>query len=223
MRRFATLHDSGISKWPEEFREDFASLLASRQYNKGSLMQSSLCYDSLIPFALPPVFESALEPSQLRELYQMFEAAGLIDSDDYDILPLFSQCAVIKIGEYVLSSRKSRFTTCSVIMAQTINKSGILLADIHYFLKCDVRIRENDEIRYQSFWLVAISFYYPHECKVWFGSPTEVWSAITRPDIEFLPLSHIRSRVSYSKQDINFGRLIGTDSVLIITPLQLLY
>ena len=104
------------------------------------------------------------------------------------------------------------------MFTKTLNGPATQLAEIQYFLKCDVKIEGNF---IQSFWFVALSFYYPHECRVWFGNPTEVWSAVASPDYYFLPLSYIQSRVAYSKQKINFGQVIGTDSVLVITPLAL--
>lgn len=78
MRRFVCMHESGIANWPEEFRTDFSSILESRRYCKGSLMQSSLEFtDPLIPSCiicpLPPLTESAFEPHNIVELQRMFE------------------------------------------------------------------------------------------------------------------------------------------------------
>ena len=33
MRRFENIHQNGIAKWPEEFRQDFATLLDKTKYN----------------------------------------------------------------------------------------------------------------------------------------------------------------------------------------------
>ena len=71
-----------------------------------------------------------------------------------------------------------------------------------------------------SFWFVAVKLYSGHLCKVWFGSPTEVWSAVTTPDMHFLPLTCIKSRVAYCKKTVDFGRVIGNDSVILAVPLS---
>ena len=46
------------------------------------------------------------------------------------------------------------------------------------------------------------------------------WSAVTAPDLYFLPLTCIKSRVAYCKKTVNFGRVIGNDSVIIAVPLS---
>lgn len=226
MRRFESVHQSGIAMWPEEFREDFAPLLDKTKYNKGSLMQSFLEFtDPLIPSAkicaLPPLTESSFEPHHFNELRRMFRCSNLLSHEDYTISPLFSKCTAIKVGDYILSSRKSRFVTCSHVMAMQLHRPDVSLAELQYFLKCNLSVTVDGKSSCQSFWLAVASFYYPHACKAWFGQPTEVWSAVTSPDSHFLPLSYIKSRVAYSKQMYNFGSPIGTDSILVVTPLAL--
>lgn len=220
MRRFSNIHESGILKWPEEFREDFSSLLESKQYNKGSLMQSPEDYSDqgLIRICpLPPVLESALTPSHLNALQEVLESTSMVSNENehFSIMPLCSKCMAIKIRDRVLASKRSRFVTCSVVFTKQQHGSDTQLAEIQYFVKCDVTTEGGD---IKSLWLAAVSFYYPHQCRVWFGYPTEVWSAVTSPDHHFIPVSHILNRVAYSKQTVDFGR---TDSVLVVAPLAL--
>ena len=111
--------------------------------------------------------------------------------------------------------------TCSHVMAKQLHRPDVSLAEIQHFLKCDLSVTVDGKISSQSFWLAVASFYYPHDYKAWFGQPTEVWSAVTSPDSHFLPLSYISSRVAYSKQMYNFGSPIGTDSIMVVTPLAL--
>ena len=225
MRRFLDIHSNGFERWPEEFRQDFAPLLESQRYNKGSLMQSSLETEigtsrnptskALQP--LPPVFESAFKSYELDSLRKAILQAKLVPHDNITVLPLVRKCAAVKVGNYILGSKKSRHATSSVVKACHVDDARkICLAEIQYFFQCDVCVGSDGAI---SFWFVAVSFYFDHQCRVWFGSPTEVWSAVASPDIFFLPLSCIRSRVAYCKKEVHFGHVIGNDSVIIAVPL----
>ena len=56
---------------------------------------------------------------------------------------------------------------------------------------------------------------------MWFGKPTEVWATTLYPGYSFIPVSKIKSRVVHSKTSINFGRMIGVDSVYVIVSLDM--
>ena len=110
-------------------------------------MQSSLEFATNNPLKpvstitpLPPLVESAFESSQIEALHEMFGNTNLISdsNENYTISPLFYKCAAVKVGDYVLGSRTSRFMTCSVVMLEPVDRSDVKLAEIHYFLKCDV-------------------------------------------------------------------------------------
>ena len=224
MRQFTEMHSLGFEYWPREYKQDFVHLLKSQHYNKGSLMQSSLesnleACSSLDPnvHPLPPMFESAFDSCYLDHLKETILRANLLSRNDFTVLSLVSKCTAIKVGNYVLGSKKSRHNTSSVITVCRIGESNVVLAEVQYFFKCNVRVGSDGVI---TFWFVAVSFYSEHTCKVWFGLPTEVWSAVTTPGIFFLPLACIKSRVAYCKTSVNFGRVVGTDSVIIAVPLS---
>lgn len=89
------------------------------------------------------------------------------------------------------------------------------LAEIQYYAKCAVKYH----MRTSFVWLCAVSFFPEHHCKVWYGCPTEVWGGVTDLDVHFLPVSAIQHRVTFTKCNVNFGQVIGTDSVIVATPL----
>ena len=60
-------------------------------------------------------------------------------------------------------------------------------------------------------WLASVSFYCEHQCRVWYGSQVEVWSTVNTQDIHFIPVSSIKCCVVYSQQEVDFGRIIGTE------------
>lgn len=113
MRRFTEMHSLGFERWPQEYKQDFVHLLKSQHYNKGSLMQSSLesnleSWSSLDAnvHPLPPVFESAFDSCHLDHLKETILRANLLSRNDFTVLSLVSKCTAIKVGNYVLGSKK---------------------------------------------------------------------------------------------------------------------
>ena len=73
-------------------------------------------------------------------------------------------------------------------------------------------------VQTKTFWFAAVSFFEKHHCKVWFGTPTQVWSR-SISDTVFIPVSHIKSRTAHVFTNVYFGRVIGNDYVLVVVPL----
>ena len=103
-------------------------------------------------------------------------------------------------------------------MVKKNSSSTLQLALINHFLHIDILLSENNVCK---MWLASVSFYCEHQCRVWYGSPVEVWSTVTTQDIHFIPISSIKCRVAYSQQEVDFGRIIGTERVTIVSPLGL--
>lgn len=216
MRRFLSIQAYAIRNWPEEYRDNFSKLIDKCEYDKGSLSQGSLNDLLTFPYAvqiqsLPPVHEHAFEPHVKSDVHNAIEEVA--QSSTFDVLALYEKCGAIKIGRFVIGSSSSRFYTVSVVKVQAFGEEK--LAEIQYYVKCAVRI----EGKTLYIWLVALSFFPEHQCKVWYGHPTEVWGGIPDIDIYFLPLHSILNRVTFTKCNVNFGRIIGTDSVIVVTPL----
>lgn len=93
----------------------------------------------------------------------------------------------------------------------------LYLAKIEHFVKLNVK--DNSKNSSYSIWMACVRFYYEHECKVWFGGPTQVWSKTTSPDTFYIDLSHIKSRVAYCESVVDFGRIIGSQSVFVVSVL----
>lgn len=132
------------------------------------------------------------------------------------VLALFAKCRAIKIGRFILGSCNSRFTTASRVIVALEEEEK--LAEIQHFLKC--AIRYSNQHHSENFWLAAVKVYFEHQCRVWFGHPTEIWASCTRPELIYIPLSYIKCRVAYTTLEQYFGRIIGTDKVSVVIPLQ---
>ena len=99
------------------------------------------------------------------------------------------------------------------------------LAKIEYFAKLDARDNTNtcftsiDSNGGLSIWIACVSFYYMHDCKVWFGGPTQVWCRSTSPDQYYISLSSIKSRVAHCETVVDFGRVMGKQTVFVVSML----
>ena len=113
-------------------------------------------------------------------------------------------------------------THYSLLKVQTLDAANSMseLARIDHFAKCTCIVRATHKQEKYSLWLVALSFFDEHSCKVWFGYPTEVWPTVSSLDMCYIPLSYIRSRVAYCSTSINFGRIAGQDTVYIVVPVD---
>lgn len=131
----------------------------------------------------------------------------------FEILTLYQKCGALKVGNFVIGSNTSRFYQGSVVKVH-INGTE-KLCEIQYYARCVVKYQ-----RKTSFiWLSAVSFFPEHQCNVWFGCPTEVWGGVTDMDINFVPVSSIQHRVAFAKSSVDFGQVIGTDNVVVASPL----
>ena len=163
---------------------------------------------------IPPLLETTLEPHLMDYLTECLQE---MIPGEITVLPLIRKCTAVSVDGNILGSKQSHYTTSSVVMAhKPPNTADLGVAEIQFFFWCDVLT--GDDMR--TFAFVALCFYDPHKFKPWFGFPTEVWSAVTSPDISFVPLDKVKSRVAYSKQTFYFGRVIGEDSVMIVSPLS---
>ena len=193
MRRFVAGLDCNTSNWPEEYRSDFSPLIFNCPYNKGSLIQETLeisLQNNPDIRALPPICELAWLPTEKEALRHT--ATGIIGHEDYVILTLFQKCHLVTLSLVLVRV----VTSCNGQAKQVIGEKNL------------------------SYWIAAVSFYFQYEQKMWFGYPTEVWALSTTPDLFFIPINFIASRVPYCEVDVNFGRFIGTEKVMVVSPLS---
>ena len=231
MRRFTSSIYHGTHNWPAEYRDELSSLIFYHDYQKGSLQATTLeqvleQYQSHKINPLPPVHEAAWELHQKPGLHYLVKA--LVGHDNYTLLTLYNKASSLSVGGYILGSTSSRFVTKSHVMAiHPKYPNELYLAKIEYFAKLDARdntntcftsIHSNGEL---SIWIACVSFYYMHDCKVWFGGPTQVWCRSTSPDHYYISLSSFKCRVAHCKTVIDFGRVIGKQTVFVVSVITL--
>lgn len=92
-------------------------------------------------------------------------------------------------------------------------------------MQCTVLVTDplTDESTTHRHWLVQCSPYMSHPCKPWYGSPTQVWATVLTDDWDYFMLNQINSRVVFLETKVNFGRVIGEDNVLVVTPIPLFF
>ena len=121
------------------------------------------------------------------------------------------------INDCLFWGNDSQHLHCSHVLATHQGSSEVQLAVIHYFVECQI-ITDLTNQSWKKYFAV-VSWFEPHQCKVWFGSPTQVWCTTFSEQFSFLSLSKIKCRVVYSKSSVSFGGVIGTDTVLVVAPI----
>lgn len=222
MRRFTSNTLYGVHNWPAEYKDQLSSLVSHHQYQEGSLQASSLkqalqlCESEHVN-PLPPVREAAWEIHQKPELHDL--VTSFIGHQEFTLLTLYDKAMALCIGGFILGSRCSRFKTKAHVMAvHPRHPDQIHLARIEHYAKLDIKDCKSDTK--SSVWVACVSFYYEHDCKVWFGDPTQVWARSTSPDCYYVRLPSIKSRVAYCETVVDFGRYIGKQTVFVVSPLS---
>ena len=221
MKKFLESQVYAPIDWPTEFVDEYLPLLKSFNYNKGSLNQAGMheCSSADLEYKvtpLPPIQECAFSSTDIQEL-------ELLINDGSKILFLHqrSKAVKLKLGNKsdicVIGAKKSKHSRSSLVLCKLPNSSVVELATVDFFAKCSIKTDKEQK----GIWVAAVLTYMSHNCKVWFGKPTQVWSNVTYPGYTFIPISNIISRVMYSRTTINFGRYIGDDFVNIVVPLDI--
>ena len=169
--------------------------------------------DSEIKF-LPPVHKCAFRPNEKLAAQNAILRVVSSMCTPFDLLSLFEKAGAVKIGCFIIGSKCSHFTTVSVVKVHSLDQDR--LAEIQYFARCTIK---DGDLETSHVWLAAVCFFPVHQCKVWYGSPTEVWGGITDTDVHYIPLTEIENRVTFTKCSTNFGQHIGIDNVIVATPL----
>ena len=222
MRKFMQMSEYGINNWPEEYRSVYVPLIINHRYCKGSLiplsLESMLIKGACVP--LPPIREHAF-PSRIKSsLIMTLRALHYFTAEcTIEVMSLYQKCKAVELGRFTLGSNGSRHNTASIVQVRTLQGSQLSLGEIQYYFKFHVKVSSTSGVDMKSFWFAAVLLFEPHNCKVWFGTPVQVWSRVTLPDHLFIPLSYIKSRTAYVSTPIDFGRVIGMDNVLVVVPL----
>ena len=224
MRRFLASDHYSVHNWPTQFKDELSPLLVKHRYEKGSLLSVSLekCLaDSKLVKPLPPIHEVAWETHQKQSISA--ELTSVVGHDDYTLLTLYQKSSALSVGGFVLGSSSSRFITTACVMATHPNHPDQLyFTKIEYFARLDIRDNHNHNDSTISMWTACVKFYEEHQChsKLWYGGPTQVWTRTAAFDVFYIPLHYIKNRVAYSETSVNFGRIIGTETVYVVSLLS---
>ncbi len=214
MKRFLDSKDYAPHNWPKEFVDDYLPLLSHHVYNKGSLMQSSLETElkSNKYTALPPLREVALTEDQKTDVRKYLEKE--FNGRAFEVLTLCQKSNTLASGEFVLGAKNSRHAKSSFVLASHTD-DRVELTQINYFLKCNAKLQTSGCF---STWFACITTYLEHPCRVWFGHPLQVWTAVPSPQVRLIPICKITSRLVYTKCRRDFGS-IKNDLVYVVVPL----
>ena len=225
MRRFTSSVNHGVHNWPLEYKDSFSPLLSRHQYQMGSLQSASLeqaLLHSETVQPLPPVREAAWMAHQKHAVRDLVSSNSVMGHNDFDLLTLYEKASALTVGGFVLGSSSSRYVTKAHVMAAHPKyPDKIYLAEVDHFAKLDiVTNRSHSKSTVTSIWTACVKFYYEHDHKQWFGGPTEVWTRSQSPDMYYISLCSVKSRVAYCETSVDFGTFIGEQTVYVVSILS---
>ena len=156
-----------------------------------------------------------MDDDEIQEIRTIFESLHPITR----IVRLCKSCKAIAVSDTIkLASCKFRYINCSKCF------SGENLMEINSFVQCTALVNHGHSTNVESIskWFVCCTSYMRHpQCQAWFGYPTQVWTTVLSPETHrsYYLLSKINSRVVFVKANVNFGRVIGDDTVFVVTPI----
>ena len=162
--------------------------------------------------------ESALTLEQRQSISSIICQECPDIGGNIEVLTLFKKCSALRVGEFLLGSTSGRHKAASIVFVKSADRPK--LVNIHYFLRCSYVHKIEGKDTTSTIWFAHVNFFLEHSCKVWYGYPTEIWSKFESSESSFIPLFCIHSRVAYVSTHVNFGHVIGTDSVYVVAPIS---
>ena len=185
------------------------------RYNQGSLKQSSISDKSPSITSLPPVYECSLDPQQILDVQSALNV--LFQPERVTPLLLYKHAKALQVGDILMGSRGPHFFRSSNIFAQRLDSNEICLTEVQFYAYISVLKQSSSST--ETIWLAFVPWYETHPCRVWFGSPVEVWST-SSIQTQFIPISNIKCCSVYVKASVKFGRIISTQTVMVATPIE---
>lgn len=212
-RRFLDSVQYTYCNWPREVSAEFVPLLEQFRYNQGSLLQAHFDTSEKEIIPLSPVKEVCLDAAHVDLVQRAFARNNARSGIP---LLLYKHAEGLKTGSYMIGSNSSRYFRSSVVFATKNKGEALSLAQVEYFAQCSIVVSSSNN-QLHTEWLAAVSWFEVHPFRVWFGNPTEVWCS-TQTSFEFIPICDIKHRAIYTKASVDFGRWVGTDTVLVASP-----
>lgn len=216
MRKFQSMQSVSLDQWPEEFKHEFSPMFESCFKQGGSLAESASSAGASNVKPLPPISEKAFLDQEIIKIKSVVSSVHL--NSQIEVVKLHKSTTAIAFSNSIkLASEKSRYGHCSKVFVDNT------LVEICSFVQCTCLITDvsSGNSTTHRHWLAKCSPYMPHRCVPWYGYPTQVWASVLVEDFEYYFLNQITSRVVYVRTNVNFGRVIGEDCVLIVTPVPL--
>lgn len=210
-RKFLSMQLVSIDQWPDEFRDSVGTLLLP--HLKVKVQCQKLCPTSMNVKPLPPFSEEAFTEDESSKVNETIKCLYTPDTV-LQILKLYKRTSSIAIGNSIkLASATSQFGNCSKLFVDDV------LYELDCFIKVTV-IVTNATVHTEKHWLVRCLKYVAHNCRPWFGYPSQVWGATYETDCYYyFLLNQIDARAVFVQSTINFGRVIGEQCVLVAVPI----
>ncbi len=188
MERFLDMSAYIPSKWPSEYVNEFLPILEQFKYQQGSLLQNTVetaaSDRNFVCNPLTPIHEIHECCWQSNEIQQLEKICQVeLNSRDCRVLMVTKRTKRLLLNNCYLSCDPRK----SIIFALREN-TGSTLAQMHYFSECKCEVSLPETInKTMKVWVIAVTWYMA--CKVWYGSPSQVWSCVQRSEIDLIPIT----------------------------------
>ena len=165
MQKFFNRKMYAVHNWPEEFCEEYFPSLEKCDYSKGSLAQTTFetMNGSTSLHPLPPVKNCTCLEDHIAflRLWNCFRYGRILLID--------RQCKALRVPNTVIGSLNSHYSKSSLVLACKVSVD-FWLAEIVYFAKVVM-----EQTSAETHWVAVANWYEQHQCKLWFGMPTQLW------------------------------------------------
>jgi hypothetical protein len=214
MCKFLSMQLVTLDKWPAEYKDEVEQLFHPYLKEAGSLSETSCSTEGIQSVKpLPPISEKAFLPEELLEVEKVVNS--LNEDCKVQVLRLHKCTSSLAISNSItLASTGSRHGNCAKIFV------GDTLYEIDSFINITAMVMDDSNtVKTEKYWLVRCFSHAHHQCRPWFGYPTQVWSTALSQEFSYFLLTQIDTRVVFVQSKVKFGNVIGENNVIVAVPI----
>ena len=212
MRKIQQSHICSTTNWPTQYKSEFESILLQCHIPGGSLLQTleDDVQSSYTTKILPPAYEHSFDSEHLQKVTDMLRAE--CNDPNISVIRVYKSFKALRFKYHLFAAKNSRYSKAHIAFVTYNNQ--IVLAEILSFLQCYI------DSSHEKVIVASVSLFMAHPCRVWFGSPVEVWSDMQHSQRVYIHLNSIFSTAVYTRSEVDFGRRIGRQKVIVAIPVK---
>ena len=110
---------------------------------------------------------------------------------------------------------KGKFKNSSSLLVKTLYEDKFQAVIVNYYIQCKIILSNRNSS--ELVWVSVVSKFESHPCYSWLVNLFK-YGVVIENNQQYIPICMIKSRVVYSELQIDFGRFMGEQTVLIVLP-----